>query len=172
LGVVTVSFLAPAGTTRSMAPRRILLGVDGTKGAVRAAHWTAELGHDLGAKVVVVHVVSEAWLMELSALQFNADELVRRARAELVGPWTQPLRDAEVQYLTELVRGDPASELLRIADERNVDLIVIGGTHHSGLRGAILGGTAHRVVNHSLRPVTVVPLEPSRTRSAMPPLPG
>jgi nucleotide-binding universal stress UspA family protein len=78
-----------------------------------------------------------------------------------------------VQYLIELVRGDPASELLRIADERHVDLIVIGGTHHSGLRGAILGGTAHRVVNHSLRPVTIVPLEPRRTRTTtLPPLPG
>jgi nucleotide-binding universal stress UspA family protein len=155
-----------------MAPRRILLGVDGTKGAQRAAHWTAELAHDLGAKVVVLHVVSDAWLIELSALQFNADELVRRARAELLGAWTQPLRDAEVQYLTELVRGDPASELLRMADERHVDLIVIGGTHHSGLRGAILGGTAHRVVNHSFRPVTVVPLEPRRARDALPPIPG
>jgi nucleotide-binding universal stress UspA family protein len=155
-----------------MAPRQILLGVDGTQGAVRATNWTAELAHDLGARVVVVHVVSEAWLMELSAFQFSADELVKRARTRLVGPWTQPLRDAEVQYLTELVRGEPASELLRLADERRVDLIVIGGTHHSGLRGAILGGTAHRVVNHSLQPVTVVPLEPSRARPSVPPIPG
>jgi nucleotide-binding universal stress UspA family protein len=149
-----------------------LLGVDGTEGAVRATNWTAELARDLGAKVVVVHVVSSAWLIELSALQFNADVLVKRARAELVGPWTQPLRDADVQYLTELVRGDPASELLRMADERRVELIVIGGTHHGGFRGAILGGTAHRVVNHSHQPVTVVPLEPRHTRPAMPPLPG
>ncbi len=155
-----------------MAPRRILLGVDGTQGAVKATHWTAELAHDLGAKALVVHVVSETWLMELSALQFSADDLVKRARAELVGPWTQPLRDANVEYLIELVRGDPASELLRMAEERHVDLIVIGGTHHSGLRGAILGGTAHRVVNHALQPVTLVPLEPKHTGTSLPPIPG
>ena len=57
-------------------------------------------------------------------------------------------------------------------NERLVSLIVIGGTHHTGLRGAILGGTAHRIVNHALIPVVVVPLEPHRTPRTDVPIPG
>jgi nucleotide-binding universal stress UspA family protein len=155
-----------------MPPRKILLGIDGTEGAGRAAHWAADLASAIGARVLVAHVIARSWEIELSALQLDTGEIVRRARAALYGPWTQPLRDASVEYDADLVHGDPAADLLHLAEQRNVDLIVIGGTHHSGLRGAILGGTAHRIVNHSLTPVVVVPLEPRHPPRTNVPIPG
>jgi nucleotide-binding universal stress UspA family protein len=155
-----------------MGVQRIVLGMDGTEGAARAGLWATELAAAVGARVLVVHVIARTWMIELSALQLDTDDVVKRARAALYGPWTQPLRDASVEYDAELVNGDPAADLLQLADDRKADLIVIGGTHHTGLRGAILGGTAHRIVNRSLIPVVVVPLEPHRTPRTDVPIPG
>ena len=155
-----------------MSVQRILLGMDGTEGAARAGHWAAELAATVGASVLVVHVIARTWMIELSALQLDTKDVIQRARAALYVPWTQPLRDASVQYDAELVNGDPAADLLQLADSRKADLIVIGGTHHSGLRGAILGGTAHRIVNNSLVPVVVVPLDPRHTPRTEVPIPG
>ncbi len=152
---------------------QIVVGVDSSEGARRAAAWSAALAGKLGAHVTAVHVVSQTWLVELGALQVDTDELVRQARVELTGTWTAPFRDADLHYTVELAQGDPATELLRVAAERNADLIVIGGTHHSGFRDALLGGTAHRVVNRGAIPVAVIPVEPGdEAKKRGVPIPG
>ena len=155
-----------------MAIERIILGLDGTEGSKHAAEWAAQAAHDVGAGVIALHVVSRTWLIELAALQIETDNLAREQRAKLVGPWTEPLRRAGVRYTTELVSGDPATELLRVAQVRHADLVVIGGTHHHGIREALLGGTAHRILDRSGIPVTVVPLPVPARPARYVPIPG
>jgi len=48
-------------------------------------------------------------------------------------------------------------EILRVARERDADLIVPGATRHSGLRRWFLGSTALRVSRRSVLPVLVLP---------------
>ena len=48
-------------------------------------------------------------------------------------------------------------EILRVAHEREADLIVLGATRHSGLHQRFLGSTAVRVSRRSLLPVLVLP---------------
>jgi len=48
-------------------------------------------------------------------------------------------------------------EILRVARERDADLIVLGATRHSGLRRWFLGSTALRVSRRSVLPVLVLP---------------
>lgn len=51
--------------------------------------------------------------------------------------------------------GSPTSEIVNLAGEQNVDLIVIGSGHHSGLR-RLLGSTATGVLHHSPCDVLIV----------------
>jgi nucleotide-binding universal stress UspA family protein len=160
------------GNERMMAIERIVVGVDGTQGSQHAAAWAASMAASVNARVVAVHVVARTWLMELSAMQLDTDRLVKEFRAKFLGPWTESFRRASVHYTCEFLSGDPASELLRVAHERHADLVVIGGTHHSGFREALLGGTAHRVVNRCRIPITIVPLEVPVHPARHVPLPG
>ncbi len=66
-----------------MGVQRIVLGMDGTEGAARAGRWAAELAATVGATVLVVHVIARTWMIELSALQLDTDDIVQRARAAL-----------------------------------------------------------------------------------------
>lgn len=154
-----------------MGIERIVVGVDGTEGAQRALGWCAELAAGMAARVLAIHVVSRTWLMELDALQVDSRNVADEARANFVGPWTQALRDAGVEYTIDVRTGEPATELLDAATKWKADVLVIGASRHGGLREGLLGGTAHRAVNHSRIPVVVVP-PPAPDEPPHVPLPG
>jgi nucleotide-binding universal stress UspA family protein len=137
--------------------KMIVVGVDGSNGSRRALEWSAGLARDVGAEIQVVHVESRAALWEFSAIQIDINPYLAELQGLLDGLWTQPLRDAEVKFHTQLVRGDPATELLRIAVELDAYLVVAGARKHAALHDLIVGGTAHKLVNRANRPVVLVP---------------
>jgi nucleotide-binding universal stress UspA family protein len=57
-----------------------------------------------------------------------------------------------------IVHGKPAKEILRQADERNCDLIVMGSRGSSSLVGSITGSKAEQVMRQSRVPVFIVRL--------------
>ena len=138
--------------------RVIVVGVDESEGGRHATKWSAQLARDLGAEVQAVHVESRVGLWEFSAIQIDIGPYLEELQGLLDGPWTEPLREMGVTYRTELVRGDAASELLRIADVLDAYVVVAGARKHSH-RSPFLGGTAHKLVNRAGRPVVLVPLE-------------
>ena len=64
-----------------------------------------------------------------------------------------------------ITHGDPAAEIVRVAAEREVDLIVISSHGRTGLGRIIFGSTAEAVVRHARCPVLVVkpPLQDEET---------
>jgi len=134
--------------------------------------WSADLASALDAEVYAVHVVPQSWLIQLDAVQLDTKGFLAEVRAKLVGEWTEALRAAGVRYSTEFLRGEPATELLGAAHARHADVIVIGGATHGTLHHALLGGTAHRIVNRSPVPVLVVPSAPDGAGPDWVPIPG
>ena len=55
-----------------------------------------------------------------------------------------------------IVHGEAASEIVRVARERKVDLIVIASHGRTGLGRILFGSTAEAVVRHAPCPVLVV----------------
>lgn len=64
-----------------------------------------------------------------------------------------------------IVHGDPAAEIVRVAAEREVDLIVISSHGRTGLGRIIFGSTAEAVVRHARTPVLVVKPPPGEEES-------
>ncbi|MFN2355021.1 MAG: universal stress protein [Desulfopila sp.] len=57
-----------------------------------------------------------------------------------------------------IAHGKPAKEILRLADERSCDLIVMGSRGNSSLVGTIMGSKAEKVLRQSHVPVLIVRL--------------
>lgn len=55
----------------------------------------------------------------------------------------------------EIRVGQPANEILLVAEEKSVDLVIVG-SHRPGLQDYLLGSTASRVVRHAQCPVLVM----------------
>jgi nucleotide-binding universal stress UspA family protein len=59
-----------------------------------------------------------------------------------------------------IAHGEAAAEIVRVAKDKNVDLIVISSHGRTGLGRILFGSTAEAVVRHSSCPVLVVKPSP------------
>lgn len=72
------------------------------------------------------------------------------------------LTDAGVTVETETRHGDPTTEILDVARERDVDSIVLGGRAQSSLGKLLFGSVTQAVVSRTERPVTIAPPDGTR----------
>ncbi len=63
------------------------------------------------------------------------------------------------QVETIITRGKPHEEILKTAQEKDVDLIVIGSHSFPPLGKVLLGSTAEKVLHRARRPVLLIPVE-------------
>ncbi|WP_328324527.1 universal stress protein [Kribbella sp. NBC_00382] len=151
--------VVPPDTIRSLhQPRRVVVGVDGSKLSAKAIDFAFGQAETIGARVVAVH----AWNSPFSTYQGTAgDVLFNYAQLEkvaevlvaesLAGP-RQDHPDTEVDV--ELVLGQPARVLLHAAEA--ADLLVVGSRGHGGFTGLLLGSTSQQVLHHAHCPVAIV----------------
>lgn len=136
----------------------ILVAVDDSAQAEHALALAERLARDEGAGVSLVHVVvplppiagAEYVVFDTDAYNAHLESgrrLLSRARERL---------PASVPIKTVLAEGDPAAEIVRVANQVAADLIVIG-THARGhVARAILGSVADGVMRHAPCPVLTV----------------
>lgn len=138
--------------------RRILVGVDFSETSQEALSVATDLAARLGADLVLLHVY------QIPAFAFpetivpappeTIDRLIEESARHLEGLADRP-RAAGVRTTTELVAGAPFVELVARA-HRGIDLVVLGTHGRTGLRHALLGSVAEKVLRRSPVPVLTV----------------
>ncbi len=129
--------------------KRILVATDGSEPADRAVDHALDLGSKFDVEVHAVSVVDTRRYGDsmLTGTEAIVDEVTERA-AEILGDVE---RRADVDVVTSVRRGSPATEIGSYADEVDADLLVLG---HRGRESADeIGSTAERVVRTVDRPV-------------------
>jgi nucleotide-binding universal stress UspA family protein len=136
----------------------ILVATDGSREGRAAVESAAELARDEGARLVCVHVVS---MLDLGPRQNGgagaSPQRVPRVEDDPV--LTEALElasEAGIDAEAELLVGYPPKQILRLADDVGVDLIVVGSRGLGGLKSMIVGSTSREVLAHADRPVLVV----------------
>ncbi|ADB63164.1 UspA domain protein (plasmid) [Haloterrigena turkmenica DSM 5511] len=134
---------------------RILIAVDGSDEAERAAERGLEFARAFDAAVDAVYVVDSKALRVSSP----GSETVRlRERGEAVLEKIEALAsDLDQSVTTELVEGKPADRIMARAADQDAGLIVVGRRGHTGLGKRLLGGVTERLLHRSDVPVFVVP---------------
>lgn len=61
--------------------------------------------------------------------------------------------DPNVKYEHRMVTGDPAGRIVELAEEENIDLIVMGTHGRTGLKRLLMGSVAEAVVRRAKCPV-------------------
>ena len=142
--------------------KRVLVGVDGSAAAQAAMRWAAEaVGSD--GEVVAVHSTGTALIGQAAAsaatgLGMFPHAAGRKAEAEqALEAWCAPLRDSGVGFRMVVTDADPVKALLDQARREDADLIVIGHRNGSGFVHRLMQGLSDHLIDHSQRPVVVVP---------------
>ena len=124
--------------------RRILVAVENSPADRTILQHVTALAKLTGAELVLVHVADGWAARHFDQLKLRESEEMKSDRAYLEG-----LRAALVEQgfnvETKLALGDPATELIKAADEQTVDLIAMSTHGHRFLADLLLGATADRV---------------------------
>jgi len=136
--------------------KKILLATDGSSHAEEALKYARDLALRDNAQVIVVHAtppvpayMGEPWRQQFISHNVAEGEQVVEAAVE-------KLRKAGVDVIVEVLEGPPADAVLRVADVRQCDLIVMGSRGRGELSSLLLGSVSHRVLSHAHVPVLVV----------------
>lgn len=159
---------------------KILVPIDYSSQSDRALEWGASLAEKYGAQLLLLHVIAQAseGLSERGPdrtdtfLPFALDNpsLYRAPGAQdevmsidLVEMAQNDLKDLAIAKLNERLSvsptvgvGEPADEILRLARDEAVDLIVMGTHGRSGLHHVLLGSVAETVMRNAFCPVFTV----------------
>ena len=165
--------------------KKILYATDLSENARYAFAYAVSLADLYNATITMIHVLPEVpELLDQSVIGYISAERWEEIKAQqldeakeaLIGKKREHLAIKEALHLfsenvkqqqdgagfttDEIIveRGNPVEEIIKTAEKRNCDLIVMG-THGQGtLADVMLGSTARRVIRRSKIPVLVVRL--------------
>ncbi len=135
--------------------KNILLSYDGSEHAISAAKIAAQLAlqqeHPYLWVVCVVEdtpdLFHEQYQSEIIAARTAKGEALIEAAAQIVGN--------QIEIKRELLFGDPADSIIKVAETRGCDLIVMGTRGLGSLSGLLLGSKAQKVISLTKCPVLV-----------------
>jgi nucleotide-binding universal stress UspA family protein len=135
---------------------RIVVATDGSDGSAAAVAEGIDLARRLGSEVVFVAVrPSVPGYLGAPLYQQRLSKDMVRARQALDHAREQA-EHAGIKAEYEILEGDAAEAIARLAESRDADLVVVGTRGLAAAAGDLLGSVSAGVVRRSRRPVVVV----------------
>lgn len=131
----------------------VLFATDLSDSSKYAFHIARAIKRDYGAKLTIIHVVLPPVIMGGDGFApppapVNFD-LMEKELAKLESEVSPP-----VEHL--LIEGDAVTEILNVAKEKKVDMIVLGTHGRTGLGRMLIGSVAEQVLRRATCPVLTV----------------
>jgi nucleotide-binding universal stress UspA family protein len=143
--------------------RRIIVGTDPSDQALHAAHVAAEIARNFQARVTLLSVcdtTERPHCHEIipDVLPFIEDRarIGKAVHLQALRRTGQVLKEMGVPYTSRCESGPPVETIVRVAQEQQADLIVLGSRGLSGLQRLLLGSVSEGVLSHAHCPVLVV----------------
>jgi nucleotide-binding universal stress UspA family protein len=139
---------------------KVLHPTDFSECAAQAQAVAVDLAGKLGGEIVLLQVLVETPLYGEGMLSTAQVQTVydaqRKWAEEALESRTGDLRQRGIKASWRLQVGVPVKEIVKIAEEERVDMIVMGTHGRSGLNRVLLGSVAERVIRLATCPVLTV----------------
>jgi len=137
--------------------KNILLGVDGSEHALRAAETAGQLARAVQAETLRIVIAYEAIPSYLGEPNMQAAISARLKEAETVlQAALSKVGEVPAEVHTEILEGSPAEAIIEVARTRKSDVIVMGARGLGRIAAAVLGSNSQKVVSHAPCPVLIV----------------
>jgi nucleotide-binding universal stress UspA family protein len=134
---------------------KILIAIENSDADRTVLEHVQRLAKLTGASLLLVHV-ADGWVARnFNELDLRESEEMKEDRAYLQRIQEQ-LTALDFATRTHLAMGDPATELVRVAEAEGVDLIAMSTHGHRLLNDIIRGSTADRVRHNVAVPVLMI----------------
>lgn len=140
--------------------KNVMLAVDGSEGAARAATVAFEVAELTGSSLHIVHVIPKPSVQQIALMSgTDTTELMQKYRENgmtLLEGYKKEAQKYSLDIVLNLEEGLPSDRLASYSKIHNIDIIVIGSKGISGIKETALGSATERVIRGASCPVLVV----------------
>lgn len=143
---------------------KILVPVDFSDNSRKAVLCGVEIAREKKAALTFLHVIDQGIIdsiQDLSRKGYKGDfiricrDMAHERKEDLLRCVPEGMRDGlDVEFLVQ--KGKPAEQIIELANDRHIDLIVIGNSGRSAFEKALVGDVTRNVLNRANCPVLVV----------------
>lgn len=159
-GTVGAAFPAVQNGRRGVvAMKRMLFATDGSEASQKAQEMVKEFFYKWPETELVVLYVSQTVPYYYEAtpdLLANLSEHEEAWARQIENNIREAIPDGHDRIRFKHLVGHPATAICEVAEEENVDLIIVGSHGRSAIDRMLLGSVSHGVLNRAKRPVLVV----------------
>jgi len=148
-----------------MIPKKILFCTDFSENSRPAFTLATEYAKAFQAQLLIVHVIDYKdfpgyvdWVEKLREVLDSTEQAVNKRLQSMVQECAHAVKDVK----TYCRRGVTAQEVVALAQEEDVDLIVVGTHGRTGVKHLVMGSVARSVLKTAHRPVLIVEGPPDK----------
>lgn len=135
--------------------KKILVALENSRADESLVPHVTQLAKCFQAELLLLHV-ADGWVARnFEQLKLQESEEIKADR-QYLEKLAKPMRDHGLKVSTHLAMGDPPSEILKISESENCDLIAMTTHGHRFIGDIILGSTIHKVRHKTAIPVLLV----------------
>ncbi len=149
--------------------RKVLFPTDFSEGSYRAAKRFEKTNEVPVGEVVLLHVIDEGTIEDLlngysllyESEEIEIKEVEEKLKEKIIEKLQTRIEDVKKAFKTDKVKpvvrfGFPWEEIVNVAEEENVSLIILPTHGKLGFSKELIGSTAMRVLRKTFRPVMLI----------------
>ena len=140
--------------------KNILLPTDFSKLSLSAAEYATELAEQYGAKIHLLHVLEKTPpILTIHSLDLSEKKIIQtiedeaKVSLEKAADKVKGKKNVEIEQVIK--KGIDYEEIIKYAEEKKVDVIIIATHGRTGILHTLLGSVAEKVIRFSKKPVLV-----------------
>jgi nucleotide-binding universal stress UspA family protein len=143
--------------------KKVLVPLDGSKESEAIMPYIGELASIVKTEVVLFHVVAPVQFFysipgEASNQSLSPDDInkIVAKRKDYLDTLGAGLKEKGIKASSRVIVGEPAKDIIRIADEIHADFVAMSTHGRSGIDRWTLGSTADKVLHGGNTPIMLV----------------
>lgn len=132
---------------------KILLAVDGSECSERAANFLTRFHFSPQDEIIILHVISEIPYEDDSYA--NIKRFMKRVAPQILDSSANILKPVKAKVMKQEEEGYPDITIMEIAEDNDMDLIVMGTRGIKGIKSLFIGSVTRSVAINSVKPLLV-----------------
>ena len=142
----------------------ILVPLDGSEHSIKAVEYAGRMAKGFNSKLIALYILPSSIRYNLPSNKENSEinsqfnQIIQRSYIEAQNWLKDITKKIDIEIVTEVIiaKESIVSEIIEFAEQRSVDLIIMGTRGRTGFKKLLLGSVASGVVTYSHCPVLVI----------------